>query len=482
MAHPEATPPTVATDPMASWDAVHTRQAIINREVSTSEVIEAAVQRIQALNPALGALTTTTFDLARDKTRGPSLPAGPLGGVPSAVKDLYDLAGTRTTFCSRASGTHVSAHTEPAVGQFLSTGLVPLGRSVSSEYGMTPTAEPLGFPPAKNPWDTAYSTGGSSGGAGALVAARMVPVAQATDGGGSTRIPASCCGLIGLKPSNGRLVDIEGNTQMPVRLLAAGVLTRTVRDTAAFFAAAEQTRTNPALPPLGLVTRPGTDHLRVALVTSTPVTPVHPEVVAATRYTGKVLEDLGHHVEEVPMPFGAEQLADDFFLYWGLLAQALPVVGRLAVGAGFRRDLLDPWTKGLAQHSRRNLWRLPRAIMRMRRLATDYAAYMSRFHLLVTPTLALPPPQLGWLDVDLPFETHRQRAFAFTPFTPLWNVVGAPAISLPMIRSRDGLPIGVQLGAAMGQERLLLQTALAIEHAVPFNRADPARGTISSHG
>jgi amidase len=452
---------------MAAWDAVQTAAAIAGGLVRADEVVEAALARVAALDGRLRSFTSVDPDAAR---RRAGRTTGPFAGVPSAVKDLYDLAGHPTTFGSRAAGARVARRTVPAVQEVLDTGVVVLGKSAAPEYGMTPTTEPLGVEATRNPWDLGRTAGGSSGGAAAMVAARIVPIAHATDGGGSTRIPAACCGLVGLKVSDGRLTDLPGNRQMPVRLLSSGVLTRTVRDTAAFLAAAERRRPARRLPPVGLVEVPGTGRLRVAVVTATPVTTLHPDVVAATRAAATALADLGHLVEEVALPLDALRLADDFLLYWGSLAQALPAIGLLEVGPSFRPARLDPWTRGLAHHTRARMAELPGAIRRLRALRGTYAAFTARHHLVLTPRTGMPAPPLGWLDVTLPFEAHRDRAVALTPFAALWNVVGAPAISLPTARSADGLPLGVMLGAAAGEERRLLEVALALEAGPGFLR------------
>lgn len=465
-----ARPAVVADDEMASWDAVATAEAIAAGQVSAAEVVDAALSRVAALDDRLGSFASVDPQQARAAA---ATATGPLAGVPSSVKDLYELAGHPTTFGSRAVDGHVSHRTTPAVGQLLDTGVVVLGKSAASEYGMTPTTEPLGFPPARNPWDPDRSTGGSSGGAAAMVAARLVPIAHATDGGGSTRIPAACCGLVGLKTSDGRLVDLPGNRQMPVALLSSGVVTRTVRDTAAFLSAAEDVRPARGLAPVGHVTHPGDQRLRVAVFVDSPVAVLDPEVVAATRRTAQVLADMGHVVEEVPAPVDGQQFAADFLLYWGLLAQSLPLIGLLEVGPSYRPGRLDPWTRGLARHARSRWAEIPGVLRRLRRARQDYATFMTRHHLTLSPTLGMPAPPLGWLDVTLPFDEHRDRATAFIPFSPVWNVAGAPAISLPMALSASGLPLGVQLGAAHGDERRLLEVALALEEAAGFNRPLP---------
>jgi amidase len=461
-------PRVVATDELAALDAVATAAAVAAGEVAAGEVVAAALARAEALDPVLRSLASVDPEVALARA---GVAAGPLAGVPTAIKDLYELAGAPTTFGSRAAGGHVSCRTAPAVAELLALGLVPIGKSAASEYGMTPTTEPLGFPPTRNPWDPARSAGGSSGGAAAAVAARIVPVAHATDGGGSTRIPAALCGLVGLKTTDGRLVDLPGNRQMPVRLLSSGVVSRTVRDTAAVLEAAEARR--PAGRLLPVARRPGAGpppRVRVGVVRTSPVAEVAPDVQAAVARTAEDLAALGHHVEDAVLPVDHLRLADDFVLYWGLLAASLPTLGRLEVGRRFDRRLLDPWTRGLARHARRRWAELPAAVARLRRLRGAYAAATPPDRVWLSPTTGCTAPPLGWLDVTLPFEAHRARATALTPFAALWNVAGAPAVSLPTALSAGGLPVGVQLGGPHGAERLLLDLAAELEQAPGFLR------------
>ncbi|MEE8602660.1 amidase [Euzebya tangerina] len=453
---------------MAAWDGVRTAQAIAEGEVSRREVVDAAIQRAIAVDGHLHALVTPAFEAARRLANRPGV--GRLAGVPTVVKDLSEWAGHRTTFGTRASGQFISRRTTPEVVELLATGLVPIGKSTAPEHGMVPTAEPIGFPATRNPWNTEHSTGGSSSGSGALVAAGVVPIAHATDGGGSIRIPAACCGVIGLKPSDRRMVDIEGNREMPVHLLCNSVLTRTMRDTAAYVAAAEEHDPSPVFPRVGHVTDPGPDRLRVAVVATSTIATVSAQVQRATRQTGDALADLGHRVTEIRMPYDEERLADDFLLYWGLLAATLPAVDRRVLGRSTDTGLFDPWTRGLAVHARRNALAVPGAIRRLRAAKRMYADLMSRYHVLLNPTLATTAPRLGWLDVTLPFEDLRARLYAFTPFAAMFNVTGVPAISLPMAIGADDLPIGIQLAAGPGEERVLIELGLALEDAVGFNR------------
>ena len=469
-------PQVRATQPMADWDGVRTARAIAAGEVSAVEVVEAAITRAGDIDPALDALTTPAFEAARaaaaavDRLPRPRGKSALLAGVPTVIKDLSEWTGHRTTFGTRASGNHISGRNSPEVVELLRTGLIPIGKSSAPEHGMIPTTEPLGFPATRNPWNVEHSTGGSSGGSAALVAAGIVPVGHATDGGGSIRIPAACCGLVGLKPSDRRMVDLEGNRQIPVHLLANSVVTRTVRDTAAYVAAVEHTAPSPVFEPVGHVTEPTADRLNVGVVLSSTIADIDPQVRQAGRFTADALSDLGHRVTEIRLPYDEERLADDFILYWGLLATTLAPMDRVVIGRAADTGLFEPWTRGLARNSVSHAVELPAAIWRLRRAKRDYAALMSRYHVLVNPTVATPPPRLGWLDVTLPFEDLLARAYAFTPFAAMFNVVGAPAVSLPMALSTEGLPLGMQFAAAAGEERVLLEVALALEDSVGFNR------------
>lgn len=463
-------PPVWADDPQAAWPAVEVASRVAAGEVPAEAVLESAIGRAGAVDPRIGALVTPAYDQARAALRrreARDVPRPPLHGVPTAVKDLDEQRGVRTTFGTLASGHHVSRRTGRTVRQLLATGLVSIGKSAAPEHGMTPTAETPGFTPTRNPWDLDHSCGGSSSGAAALVAAGVLPIAHAADGGGSIRIPASCCGLVGLKPTQGRLVESEDMRGLPVRLVSAGVVTRTVADTAAFLAAAERHRRRPDLPPVDPDVRPVSAPQRIAVLTRSPVGTVHPSVVATVRRTADELADMGHQVEEVAQVVPAT-LGEDFLLYWAALAQALPLAGLSHVGLRYRPDRHDPWTRGLGRHFRDNAGRLPGALRRLRGTAEAFATFMTRFHLVLTPTLGTPPPRLGWLDVRLPFAEHRRRVEAFTPFTPAFNVTGTPAVSLPVALA-DGLPVGVQLAAAHGEDQRLLEVGAALE-SLGFNR------------
>ena len=446
-------------DETAAWDATETAQRIAAGEISAVEASRAAIARAEAWEPRIGAIAHRDFESGLRRAESPE--PGVFSGVPTFVKDLEDLAGTPTRFGSAAAGGGgAMSATADSVRQFLSTGAVALGKSTTAEFGLTCTVEPTGAEPTRNPLALDYSTGGSSGGAAALVAAGVVPISHGGDGGGSIRIPAAFCGLVGLKATRGRLVDMESTTQMPVKIATYGVLTRSVRDTAAFFAAAGDQGNARDLPPIGHVEGPSDDKLRIGLFIDPPMGgEVDPEVRATTEAVARTLESMGHSVEPAPAPYD-QQLVDDFLLHWALLAQGVELMVLFSKGKVKR---LEPWTRGLAGHLRRNLLRVPGAIRRLRRFPASYDTSLASFDVLLSPTTAAPAPRIGHLDSSQPFESKLERLMELLPYTPVQNASGGPAISLPLGTSSAGLPIGVQLAAPRGHERRLLELAFALE-------------------
>ena len=453
---------------MERWDAVETAARIRAGDVTATEVVEAAIARAETTE-GLGAFVATGFETAHRRAATPA--PGPLAGVPTAVKDLTDVRGLPTRFGSRAVTGYVASQTSPDAAQLLATGMVNLGKTATPELGLTATTEPLFGPPTRNPWSPAHSAGGSSGGAAALVAAGVLPIAYASDGGGSIRIPAAMCGLVGLKPTDDRLVRLEEMRGLPVRIAVHGVVTRTVRDTAAYLHAAEDVHRNPRLPPVGEVRGPGRRRVRIGVVTSGPVAPLDVPVEASVRATADLLADAGHHVEEVTVPWG-EGFAEDFLRYWGLLALGGPQLLRRRVGRSFDPGRIDPFTADLARHARRHLPRIPGAIRRLRAVRHQYATVFAELDAVLCPTVAQVSPHIGQLRPDRPFAELESRLRELVQFTPVHNVAGAPAISVPG-RPHQGLPIGVMLGAHHGDERTLLELAYELEQLAPWPLTAP---------
>ncbi len=434
-------------------------------ELRACDAVDAAIARAERVNPALNAIVTPLFDSAREQAKSPRL--GVFSGVPTFIKDSDAVAGSPFFFGSRGLPARPAEKSSAFVEQFLSLGLINLGKSSTPEFGLTGTTEALAHGPTHNPWKLGFSTGGSSGGSAALVASGVVPIAHANDGGGSIRLPASCCGLVGLKPSRGRLIEIEGSKLLPVRLLHQGMLSRTVRDTAAFYHAAERHYRNPRLPEIGLVTRPGR-RLRIGFFSEFGENaPAHPDCVAAVNHVARLCEGLGHSVEQVPPPFD-EGFHEDFFLLWATIAFAVTRFGKQLIHPDFDREQVEPFTEGLAQYFLENRIDFLATIYRLRRFARRYECGFEDYDVLMNPTVGMPPPEHGYIGPDVPFEIALERLKWFIPFSPVQNVSGGPAISLPLAQSAQGLPIGVQLASSMGTERTLLELAIELEAAAPW--------------
>jgi amidase len=352
---------------------------------------------------------------------------------------------------------------------YLATGLLPLGKTQLSEFGFSASAEHARLGPVRCPWDLDHTAGASSSGSAALVAAGAVPIAHANDGGGSIRIPASVNGLVGLKPTRGRLPQDRMMREMPVRIVSDGVLTRSVRDTAAFFREAERVWRNLRLPPVGDVQRPSRARLRVAVVTEGIGKAASPEVTDLTWQTAKLLEHLGHEVEGIESPAPAS-LRDDFLLYWSMLAWAMVRTGRRTFGRTWDPGQLDNLTQGLAEHTVRNLHRLPLAIARLKRAPHWSRAFYRDHDVVLTPTLATQTPEIGHLSPSRDYDTILDRLLDWVAFTPLQNATGDPAISLPLATTSAGLPQGMMLSAGAGRESTLLELAYQLEEAAPWAR------------
>lgn len=458
-------------DALGDLDAVGLADALKAGSVGRAEVTDAAIARTEAVDPALNGLAYAAFEQARAAASA----APPDGvsrffeGVPTFVKDNIDIAGQPTMHGTDAWRPWNATSDGEFTRVFLDTGLAPVGKTQLSEFGFSASAEHPRLGPVRNPWDTDYSAGASSSGSGAFVAAGVVPIAHANDGGGSIRIPAACNGLVGLKPSRGRLPLDAHLRRMPVGVVANGVVTRSVRDTAAFYREAERAWRNPKLAPVGDVTGPGRQRLRIAVLTRSVQRESSPQVRELTLKSAALLEELGHRVEYLDKPPVAASFVDDFVLYWGFLALAQVRMGSRVFGKSFDRTRLDSLTLGLERHCVRNLHRLPLAIMRLRSARRRTARFFGTHDAVLTPTLADETPRIGHLA---PTDYHQviERLIDWVSFTPLQNVTGEPAISLPLAQSADGMPVGMMLSADVGQESLLLQLAYELEEARPWAR------------
>jgi amidase len=468
-------------------DATAQAELVERGDVKPIELAEAAIERIERLDADLNAVVVHWFDHARDAAGSEELPNGPFRGVPFLLKNLSaHYAGQVLTNGNIAlrDAQPISPRDTTLVSRFRATGLVTLGRTNSPELGSVPVTEPVAYGPTRNPWNTERVPGGSSGGAAAAVASGMVPIAHASDGGGSIRIPASCCGLVGLKTSQGRITlgPLRTESGLSVELCVS----RSVRDTARLLDAVHGPGVGDtviASPPAQPYTEEvGVDpgRLRIGLLDRHPREDgvIHPDCVTAARQAAMLLESLGHDVTPgFPAALSDERLTRRFMALWATLA----ATGIEGYGAMLGRPLLEseiePLNWAQAEHARKvsgvDYANAVGATADFRRAIQQWWA--DGWDLLLTPTLGEPPLRVGELyegdgDVFAPM----RRATSFVPFTPPFNVSGQPAINVPLHWNEDGLPIGIQLVAAYGREDLLIRVASQLEHALPWADRRPA--------
>jgi amidase len=454
-------------DALGDLDAVDLVTRLQNGEVSAIELVEAAIARTEKVDPDLRGLAYAAFERARAEARTPR--DGYFSGVPSFIKDIVDVEGMPTMMGSDAWLATPKRADGDFARMFLATGLLPIGKTQLPEFGFSPAPEHARIGPVRNPWHLEHTPGGSSSGSAVFVAAGVVPIAHGTDGGGSIRIPAAVNGLVGLKPTRNRLAQDRSLREMPLQIVSDGVLTRSVRDTAAFYREAEKVWRNLKLPPIGDLSRPGRKRLKVAVVTTCVGREPSAEVRELTLKTAAWLEELGHHVEHVEPPVPA-YFPDDFLLYWSTLAFALVRTGRQRFGRTFDPARLDNLTLGLERHARRNLHKLPLAIARLRLSSRVSARFFTQYDVALTPTLATEAPRLGHLAPTADYDQIIDRLQDWVAFTPLQNANGDPAISLPLQQTAAGLPLGMMFAAGAGQEAKLIELAYELEEARPFVR------------
>ena len=471
----------VTQDPFRWLDATAQAELVRNGEVKPVELVEAAIARIEGIDPALNAVIHHRFERAREEAAaGP--PDGPFRGVPFLLKDLFtDSEGDPAHNGMQAlrDAGHVARADAWLVTRHRKAGFVITGRTNTPEMGLLPTTEPLAHGPAHNPWDLAFSPGGSSGGSGAAVAAGLVPVAHATDGGGSIRIPSSMCGCVGLKVSRGRITMGPDRDESGVSV--GHVISRSVRDSAGVLDATQGPgpgdmviAPSPVRPYVEEVsTDPG--RLRIGLLATNPQGELHADCETAVRGAAKLLESLGHDIEEAhPPALDGTEMATQFAARWCANAAA----GVAGAGAMIGRTLdeadVEPITWAMAEFGKSfSAVDIVSALAASARFTRAIGLWFAEgWDLLLTPTLSQPPLRLGEIVAGAgnPLEALA-KAGPYAAFTSSFNVTGQPAISLPLHWNDAGLPIGVQLVAAYGREDLLLRTAAQLEQAQPFVHA-----------
>jgi amidase len=475
---------------LAFLSATEQAELVRKKEVSPVELVDDAINRIEKLNPELNAVIIERFDKARSEAQG-SLPDGPFRGVPVVLKDLDGASAGDPHHCGMKWLKDMEWTEEEdtnSVANLRATGCVFLGKSNCPELGLVPTTEPESYGPTKNPWDTTRSTGGSSGGTAAAVASGMVALGTAGDGGGSIRIPASECGLVGLKPTRGRVSLGPAHGELWAGLVVRGTLTRTVLDSATALDAMSREMPGepyyaprPSRPFAQEVGRdPGALKIGIATTAPAAMAETQPECIAAAQDAAKLLESLGHIVEESAPKALYETEITEFALnlIGANLAQELNHWER-RVGKSLDLDQLELGTKVFAEMGQSVLAKdYLNAVEQVHRLSRDVAQWWADgYDLLLTPTIPEPPPVLGGFAASDENPLHAMlRSGQIVPFVAPFNLTGQPGISLPLYWSEEGLPIGVQLVAAYGREDVLIRIASQLEQARPWKDRRPPIG------
>lgn len=470
---------------LAPLDAIAQSELVRRGELTALEVVDAAVERVERANPIVNAIVTPLFDAARGAARALAthgLPAGPLAGAPFAVKDLgAPMTGVRQTAGSLALRDHVPGYDAEIVRRYRAAGLAIVGRTSTPELGNMSTTEPVLFGPTRNPWDLERTAGGSSGGSAAAVASGMVPFAHASDGAGSIRIPASCCGLFGMKTTRGRTSAAPGGEPL-AGLAVTNSVTRSVRDSAALLDAtcgrvagdhgAAPPRERPFLEEVGR--EPG--RLRIGWTATPPVpAPVDAACVDAVRETAALLADLGHDVDEAAPPIAGDVIVERMGRVWAISnAQDAREMERI-LGRPLRDDELEETTWEMVRYGRR--WSAVDLLDDLDALEAEarrVAPFFETHDAWLTPTLAREPERLGVLTRLVgPDLAWWRFDCEFNPFNPIANILGHPAMSVPLHWAASGLPIGVLFTGRFGDEAGLYRLAGQLEAARPWAERRP---------
>jgi amidase/6-aminohexanoate-cyclic-dimer hydrolase len=455
-------------------------------EVTPEELLECALSRTAQLNPKLGAVVIHHAEYARQQIRD-GLPFGPFRGVPFLLKNLHShLRGTELTNGSRFFQGMVSTYNSTLVERYLAAGVVIFGKTNTPELGLSGASDPILYGPTRNPWDPTRSAGGSSGGAAAAVAAGMVPVAHGSDGGGSIRMPASVCGVVGLKPTRARVPAGPWRGEGWAGLSANHVMTRSVRDSAAMLDACAGTEpgdpyqvippSRPFLAEVDHAPRP----LRVAWNThKLDGTQSHPDVVAAIESTAQLLDTLGHHLEEAAPQVSLAEVGQHFGT---LMACNLEVTLRereAVLGRPVTQEDVERLTWTLFETGQRRTGAdYVRATIFAQRLGREMAKFHEQYNIYLSPTCSLPPAPVGFVDMNGDVDRHTRALYELVPSIAVFNMTGQPSMSIPLEWTAEGLPIGVMLSAPFGDEATLFRLAGQLERARPWSDRYPGLGAF----
>jgi amidase len=465
------------------YDGLGLAALVRQREIDAVELLDAAIERVEQRNPAINAVVDQLYAHAKAAIAA-GLPTGPFTGVPFLLKDLGVLcAGTRTSFGCRLFADAVADHDSEFVARLKRAGLVIFGKTHSSEFGLATSAESALFGATRNPWHLAHSAGGSSGGAAAAVAAGMVPMAHASDGGGSIRIPASCCGLFGLKPTRARTPAGPDRGEGWSGASIDHAVTRSVRDSAALLdATAGPDIGDPYWAPparSSFLAELGADPgpLKIALAAGAPSgRAVDPECVAAATAAARLCESLGHAVSEAAPEIDEPARAEAARVIATANTRATLEQHAQRLDRPLRADDVEPWTWAAAEFGRtRSAAAYAQAVRVMHQAGRAIGRFFTRFDVLITPTMCRPPHALGVIAPDnSDRQSYIDALLGTIAFTSPFNTSGSPAMSVPLHWSPDGLPIGVQFVAGFGEDATLFRLAAQLEKAQPWTGRRPA--------
>lgn len=470
-------------DEYDKFDGLDLAELVRNGNLKPEELLDAAISRADTLNPKLNAIVTPCYELARRQIED-GLPEGaPFCGVPFVVKDLsFWMKGVRSTDGSSLYRDNVPKQDDDIVKLYRKTGLVLIGRTHSCEFGLIGSSESQLFGATKNPWDVTRSAGGSSGGTAAAVASGIVPMGSASDGGGSIRIPASCCGLFGMKPTRGRVSLGPRTFEMWEGLAVAHAITRTVRDSAALLDAtcrqSGDARAYPAPASNGPFLRQvalAPRRLRIAMITENWANEdLHPECRKGVEQAGRLCESFGHSVvpadDEIQSKIPFASLSSAFGVLW-LVSTQLAIDDRLAqLGRGLKDGDVEPVTLNAYERSKSiTASQLIQARATIHKSSEQMAQFLANYDMILTPTLGLPPIMLGEWTLERPYNDVAK----YCPFTPIANMTGQPAMTVPLHWTNNGLPVGVQFIGRYSDESTLFRLAGQLEKASPWKHRRP---------
>lgn len=467
---------------LASYDALGLAELIKTKQVSPLELVDDVIRRVERVNPRINAVLTNNLDFerVRDRARRGGF-EGVVAGVPVMLKNLQQYknanidSGSRLFSRAFAKLGNLTKENSPLVDAMERAGMIITGITSSPELGLIDTTEPILYGPTRNPWNLNHTPGGSSGGTAAAIAAGIVPLGHGNDGGGSIRIPASQCGVFGLKPTRSRELGNRGGLGA-LNIASDLCLSRSVRDTAAFLSVVER-RDNPDLAPVGFVSGPAKKRLRIALVMNTlRGQKPHAQVEKATESAASLCEKHGHKVEPIKLPINGDEFIDAFIGLWSTSTAGLESIAKQLLGEGTKlEEVLEPWTMGLIELAKSR--GVPNCVQQATKVFGDVTvaveSVFQSYDVILSPVMTNPPFKIGWHDTRVEFKTLMQRVIDDVGYTPLHNGCGTTAMSVPLYWTPEGLPIGSQFAAWRGGESTLLQLAYELEAARPWARRRP---------